>query len=116
MSKKNGNGTISQSPNHDGAPTVDAPQAPPAKPELTPKEKTALFEAYEKANSHVEAVKLAVEKATDVRSAACKAILDGMGAGPKMWRGKTLYAIKAPRGDRYTMRGESQPDAEVIGG
>lgn len=101
MSNSNGNGNES------------AKEA--VKPTLSASDKKKLFEAYEAAESKVKAAESAVEKALDARSASVKAILDAMGSGPKGWHGRVLTPVKAPRGERYVMRGESKAEVDHIG-
>lgn len=76
-----------------------------ANDELTPEQKRALFEAYDKSRAKVV-------KASAEMDQAVKNIADQIGVGPFRWQGAELSIVK--RGERITMR-TNDSNVEEIG-
>ena len=53
-----------------------------------------LFSAYQAADDKVDAAQKSLEEAMVARSAAVKAIREGVGDGPFQWKGRVLKAFK----------------------
>ena len=72
--------------------------------ELTPDQKKALFEAYEKARAKATSANAAVD-------VAVKNIADQIGMGPFRWQGTALAIAK--RGERLIMRANNENIEEI---
>lgn len=72
--------------------------------ELTPEQKKALFETFEKARAKVAT-------ATSGLDTAVRAIAEQIGTGPFRWQGTELSIVK--RGDRMLMKTKGEAVEEI---
>ncbi len=72
--------------------------------ELTPDQKRALFEAYEKHRAKVATASTALD-------ASVRAIAEQIGTGPFRWQGTELSIVK--RGDRMLMKTKGESVEEI---
>lgn len=94
--------------------TAGSTETPPQKPQLTPDEEMALFDAYAKLDADYNEIKAGLEDVAKERSAAAKAILDNLGSGPFQYKGAEISISR--RGDNYFVRGKQAKAVRVIGG
>lgn len=102
MSKKETNGN--------GAHTSEEPAV--EKPEVSKKEKLALFKAYEDAEMAVDQLETRLEEARAKRSLAVQAISDKCGNGPFGFKGAELRIMS--RGGVFFFRGRGERSVDVI--
>lgn len=72
--------------------------------ELTPEQKRALFEAYEKQRAKVTTASAALD-------ASVRTIAEQIGTGPFRWQGGELSIVK--RGDRMVMKSKGEAVEEI---
>lgn len=82
------------------------------KPEVSKKDKVALFKAYEDADMTVLQLEAKLTEAQSWRSASVQAIQEKCGNGPFGYKGKELVIMK--RGETYFFRGRGDRTVDII--
>lgn len=96
------------------ADTSSSTEKAPEKVELTPVQKKAHMEKFQKLRDDLDSIELKAETAREALRAHAKTVYDSMGPGPFLWKGAKLKVAKNPKGGGYTFRGESQAEVEEI--